>query len=80
MRRTLYDEEHEDFRATVATFVEKVVADQWERWDDEGLVDRSAWEAAGSLGIIGTSVPEELGGGGVADFRYRMVVMEELWC
>ena len=78
MRQTLYDEEHEDFRAPVATFVEKVVADQWERWDDEGLVDRSAWEAAGSLGIIGTSVPEELGGGGVADFRYRMVVMEEL--
>lgn len=78
MRRTLYGEDHEDFRTSVAAFVDKEVAPHTERWDAEGLVDRAAWIAAGELGLIGIAVPERFGGGGVPDFRYRMVVMEEL--
>ncbi|MGW6426330.1 acyl-CoA dehydrogenase family protein [Nocardia sp. NPDC055053] len=78
MKRLLYDTEHENFRATVAAFVAKEVAPHWERWDDDGIIDRSAWTAAGALGLIGIAVPEAYGGGGVPDFRYRMVVMEEL--
>lgn len=78
MRRTLYGEDHEDFRTSVAAFVDKEAAPHTERWDAEGLVDRAAWIAAGELGLIGIAVPERFGGGGVPDFRYRMVVMEEL--
>ncbi|WP_316575015.1 acyl-CoA dehydrogenase family protein [Nocardia canadensis] len=78
MKRRVYDTEHEHFRATVAAYVDKEVAPHWERWDEQGLVDRCAWTAAGDLGLIGIAVPEEHGGGGVPDFRYRMVVMEEL--
>lgn len=78
MKRTLYDEVHEDFRVSVASFVKKFVAPHSEKWDDVGLVDRSAWLAAGEAGLIGIDVPEEFGGGGVADFRFRMVVIEEL--
>ncbi|MFC7505994.1 acyl-CoA dehydrogenase family protein, partial [Nocardioides sp. GCM10030258] len=37
-----------------------------------------AWKAAGANGIIGLAVPEAFGGGGEPDFRYPMVVAEEL--
>jgi hypothetical protein len=36
------------------------------------------WLAAGKAGLLGMGVPEEFGGGGVADFRYNAVLTEEL--
>jgi long-chain-acyl-CoA dehydrogenase len=48
------------------------------RWDEDRLVDRGAWLAAGAQGVLGIRVPEEHGGGGQRDYRYRCVVAEEL--
>src|SRR5690606_13151137 len=39
---------------------------------------RELWLKAGALGILGFMMPEEFGGGGVADFRYNVVLQEEL--
>ncbi|MCW2548473.1 MAG: hypothetical protein JWN96_2933 [Mycobacterium sp.] len=78
MRRTLYDPDHEAFRDVVRQFVEREVVPSQQRWDDNHLIDRDTWLAAGKQGIIGTWVPEEYGGGGIRDYRYRCVVMEEL--
>ncbi|GAB2888411.1 acyl-CoA dehydrogenase family protein [Nocardioides pacificus] len=79
MRRGLYTDDHESFRGVVAEFVAREVAPHVERWDEEGLIDRSVWLAAGKQGIIGLSTPTEYGGAGVgADYRYRAVVLEEL--
>ncbi|NYD58935.1 alkylation response protein AidB-like acyl-CoA dehydrogenase [Nocardioides marinisabuli] len=78
MKRDLYEQEHEDFRASAAGFVRTAVAPHWEQWEEDGIIDRAAWTAAGRLGLLGVAVPEELGGGGVADFRYRTVLIEEL--
>lgn len=78
MERNLYDSDHELFRGTVREFVAREVIPHRERWENEGMVDRTAWTAAGDLGLIGVAAPTEYGGGGVADFRYRMVVIEEL--
>jgi alkylation response protein AidB-like acyl-CoA dehydrogenase len=36
------------------------------------------WLAAGRTGLLGMDVPEEYGGGGVPDFRYNTVLLEEL--
>ena len=33
---------------------------------------------AGAQGFLGMAVPEEHGGGGVADFRYNVVIAEEI--
>lgn len=77
MQRDLYDRDHELFRQSVREFLVREVVDHRQRWDDEGLIDRSAWLAAGKQGLLGIAAPEHLGGGGIPDFRYRVVIMEE---
>jgi alkylation response protein AidB-like acyl-CoA dehydrogenase len=78
VRRNLYDADHEAFREVVQAFVKREVTPNAERWEQERSVDRQTWLAAGKQAIIGLSVPEEYGGWGTDDFRYRCVVMEEL--
>ncbi|WP_366941689.1 acyl-CoA dehydrogenase family protein [uncultured Microbacterium sp.] len=41
-------------------------------------VDRAIWEKAGAHGMLGLGVPEEFGGGGEPDYRYRFVFTEEI--
>ena len=74
----LYEPEHEDFRTSVRTFVEREVEPFHPGWETEGVVDRHVWLAAGEAGILGTDVPAEYGGGGEPDFRFQAVVLEEL--
>lgn len=45
------------------------------RWRAEGAVDPETWRSAGRAGLLGVSIPEEYGGGG-ADFRFELVLME----
>jgi alkylation response protein AidB-like acyl-CoA dehydrogenase len=78
MQRNLYDADHEQFRSAVREFVAREITPHRERWDRDGLVDRTAWSAAGAQGLLGIPAPVELGGGGVDDYRYRMVLIEEL--
>lgn len=77
MERDLYDDDHEAFRSVVAAFVERELVPHLDRWEEERLVDRSCWEAAGRQGVLGLSVPEMYGGAGLRDYRYRNVVQEE---
>ncbi|MFT4287948.1 acyl-CoA dehydrogenase family protein [Nocardioides sp.] len=78
MRRELYDADHESFRTVVAEFVDREVTPNLERWDEQRLIDRETWLAAGKQGLIGLAAPEEFGGGGGADYRFRAVLLEEL--
>ncbi|KAA9153990.1 acyl-CoA dehydrogenase [Amycolatopsis acidicola] len=77
MQRTLYTSDHETYREAVREFVVREVEPQIERWESERLIDRPVWLAGGKQGIIGLSIPEELGGGGQDDYRYQSVVIEE---
>jgi alkylation response protein AidB-like acyl-CoA dehydrogenase len=77
-RPGLYDEEHEAFRVTVRGWVDKHVRSHADRWDAEGVVDRELFTSAAGDGVLGFSVPEEHGGGGVDDFRFNAVMAEEL--
>ncbi|MFE1318112.1 acyl-CoA dehydrogenase family protein [Kitasatospora phosalacinea] len=77
MQRELYTEEHEDFRATVRAFLAREVTPHHARWEQQGVVDRSAWLAAGRAGLLGLAVEERYGGGGSADFRFAAVLAEE---
>ncbi|HWG95302.1 MAG TPA: acyl-CoA dehydrogenase family protein [Mycobacteriales bacterium] len=78
MRKTLYEPEHDAFRASVRSFVEKEVVPHHAEWEKAGLVDRSLWTEAGKQGFLGMDVPEQYGGGGVKDFRYNAVLDEEI--
>ena len=76
-RRALFDVEHEDFRESFRRFVEREVVPHYETWERDGIVPREVFAAAGSHGFLAMSVPEELGGAGVDDFRFNVVIDEE---
>ena len=78
MRRGLYEQDHEAFREVVQAFIKREVTPNQKRWDEEHLIDRPVWLAAGKQAIIGHLIPEQFGGLGTQDFRFRCVVMEEL--
>ncbi|RKT85547.1 Acyl-CoA dehydrogenase [Saccharopolyspora antimicrobica] len=78
MRRELFEPEHEAFRETVRTFVNKELVPHVEEWEAAGVVSRDAWLAAGAQGLLGFAVDERYGGGGVDDFRFNVVFDEEL--
>lgn len=77
VRRTLYGEDHELFRQSFREFVELEILPHYEKWESDGVVDRSLLLAAGRQGFLGMSIPEEHGGAGVADFRFNAVMAEE---
>jgi len=78
MRRTLFEEEHELFRASARQFLDKEVLPHHERWERAGVVDRELFTAAGAAGFLGFAAPEAHGGSGVRDFRYNLVLDEEV--
>jgi alkylation response protein AidB-like acyl-CoA dehydrogenase len=78
MRRTLFDDEHDLFRDSVRRFIASEAAPHNERWDRSGIVDRALFTSAGAHGFLGMAVPERYGGGGVDDFRYNLVIAEEV--
>lgn len=77
MDRGLYTAEHEAFRQTVRRYVEREVVPFLDEWEQNRLISRAAWLTAGRHGIVGLSGPTEYGGGGLRDFRFRNVVLEE---
>ena len=79
MRRDLYEPDHEAFREVVRAYVKREVTPNQQRWDQEHIVDRQAWLAAGKQAIIGHLIPERFGGLGTEDFRFRCVAMEEIF-
>jgi len=78
MRRTQFTEDHDLFRESFRTFVEREMVPHHVEWNEAGVVPRDLFATAGAAGFLGMAVPEELGGGGVDDFRYNQVISEEL--
>jgi len=78
VERTLFDDAHDQFRASVRRFVEKEIVPHHLEWERAGIVPRELFTAAGANGFLGMAVPERYGGGGVDDFRYNLVLGEEV--
>ena len=80
MRRSLFEDVHEDFRASFRTFLEReVLGDdgRYGEWERNGIVPREVFAAAGAGGFLGMAVPESHGGAGAEDFRLNLVIGEE---
>ncbi|WP_300405335.1 acyl-CoA dehydrogenase family protein [Nocardioides sp.] len=75
---SIYEQEHEDFRATVRAFMEKEVVPFHDEWEKDGQVSREVWTKAGEMGLLCFDVDEEYGGAGIKDFRYNAIVAEEI--
>lgn len=78
MERSLYEDDHHQFRESVRTFIAREIAPDYLQWEADGIAPRSLFAAAGSQGLLGMQIPEEYGGGGTRDFRFNAVIAEEL--
>jgi alkylation response protein AidB-like acyl-CoA dehydrogenase len=78
MRSNLFDDDHQAFRESVRAFVGRHVMPKLDKWDLDREIDRETWLAAGRSGLLGLQVPEKYGGAGELDYRFRMVIQEEI--
>ena len=76
--RTIYGDDHEQFRSTFRSWLDNEVVPNHEQWERDEIVPRSVWLEAGKHGFLGYSVPEQFGGGGVDDYRFGAVMTEEI--
>jgi alkylation response protein AidB-like acyl-CoA dehydrogenase len=78
MHRSLYGADHEAYRETVREFLAREVVPHQHDWDRDRWIDRSVFARAAKAGIYALEVGENYGGAGESDYRYRMVVCEEM--
>jgi alkylation response protein AidB-like acyl-CoA dehydrogenase len=78
MERLIFGDEHDLFRDAVRRFIAHEMVPHHDRWEQQGVVDRDLFLKAGAQGFLGMAAPEKHGGGGVDDFRYNVVISEEI--
>lgn len=78
MGREIFGDEHEAFRDMVRAFIDKEITPYHEQWEQDGIVSRDVWLAAGRQGLLGIDIDERYGGGGNDDYRFYVVLNEEL--
>ena len=72
----VFDEQHDMFRATVRSFVEKEVMPHVEAWETAGRMPKAIFRRMGELGFFGLEYDERYGGAG-ADVMMTAVLHEE---
>lgn len=65
------------FRDQVRRFIAREIVPHHTQWEQDGIVPRALWRAAGEAGLLCCTVPQEYGGAG-ADYRASAIVIEEL--
>jgi len=78
MRRKIFDDEHRQFRDTVHAFLLREATSRSKDWEEAGYVDPTFWCEAAAAGLLGLSVPVEYGGSGLTDYRFNVIVDEEM--
>jgi long-chain-acyl-CoA dehydrogenase len=78
MKRTIYDEDHEAFRASVKEFLDRQVVPNLEEHAAQKAIPREFWLEAGKQGFLGLEIPEAYGGSAAGDYRFNAVLTEEL--
>lgn len=64
------------FEDEVGKFFKRELFPHVEKWRDQGVVDRWAWDKAGEAGLLCASMPEEYGGAG-GTFAHEQIIMEQ---
>ncbi|MEU3885745.1 acyl-CoA dehydrogenase family protein [Streptomyces sp. NPDC029041] len=78
MKRELFDSSHDEFREVVRQFVAAEVVPNLELWDEQGFVSREFYLKAAEVGLLGLAFEPEHGGLGLDDFRFSVLINEEL--
>jgi len=74
---SLFTEEHEIFRRSLRSLLEKEAKPYIEEWRKNRQAPREFWRSLGEQGFIGFWLDEKYGGVGV-DFAYSVVLIEEV--
>ncbi|WP_034262877.1 acyl-CoA dehydrogenase family protein [Actinospica robiniae] len=77
MLRSIYNEDHEAFRAMIRDFIESEVVPAYPEWEKAGHPPRDFYLRLGELGVHGIHVPEEYGGAGETSYKFEAIIMEE---
>lgn len=72
-----FDDELRMLQDASRRFFQNEFVPHYDRWVDQGFVDRDAWHKAGAAGLLCAQIPVEFGGGG-GDFRHEAVVLDEI--
>lgn len=72
-----FTEEQIMFRDAYRKFLETEISPNVEKWREQGIVDREAFEKAGEQGFLMIWPDEQYGGLGDRDFRYEQIIIEE---
>ena len=78
LKRELFAPSHDEFRAVVRQFVAAEVVPNIDLWDEQGYISRDFYLKAGEVGLLGLAFDEEYGGLGLDDFRFSVLINEEL--
>jgi long-chain-acyl-CoA dehydrogenase len=78
MSQSIYDADHDAFRASVREFLARQVWPRVEQFAQDKCIARDIWLAAGAQGYLGLEVPEQYGGSAAGDYRFNAVLIEEL--
>jgi acyl-CoA dehydrogenase len=70
------NEELELLAATCRRFFLKECVPHYDRWEQQGCVDREIWQKAGTAGLLCASMPERYGGAG-GTFAHEAVIAIE---
>lgn len=77
MKSPWFKEEHEIFRSTVRSFMQKELAPHAEEWEAKKDFPNWVFKRAGEMGFLGITYPEDVGGS-ACDYFYKVVFCEEL--
>ena len=76
-KRRIFTEEQNIFRENVSKFFKKEILPNHSKWEKEGMVPKDFWLKAGENGLLCPNVPKKYGGI-EGDFRFNVIVVEEL--
>ncbi|MFD1166327.1 acyl-CoA dehydrogenase family protein [Sphingobacterium daejeonense] len=74
---TQLNPEHQVFRESLRSFIQKEILPNVDSWEEKGEIDKSIWKKMGDMGYLGLIFPEEYGGLNL-EFDYSKIFCEEL--
>ena len=78
MQRTIFDADHEAFRASAKEYADRTLTPRMDEFLEAKTFPRDIWLEAGKQGFLGLDVPEEYGGSSAGDYLFNAVFHEEL--
>ncbi|PHM71129.1 acyl-CoA dehydrogenase family protein [Xenorhabdus kozodoii] len=68
----------DNYRKSCREFLEREIVPEHQKWEENGRVERIFWEKFGQAGLLGMGVSPEFGGLEKHDYRFAVILTEEL--